>query len=119
MKFAEPGKCSSQAGQAKVSEGREVWSQLLELNLRNVISHRHNDETWKGRSSGQEWGVVYRQKKGGEEARSFSTVRGAPQNGDGRVEADFAIMRLTAQPGHKICILYLKIIPAADVQMSM
>ena len=31
-------------------------------------------------------------------------VRGAPQNGDGRVEADFAIMRLTAQPHHKICI---------------
>ena len=52
-------------------------------------------------------GVVYRQKKGGgegEEARGFSTVRGAPQNGDGRVEADFAIMRLTAQPRHKICI---------------
>ena len=38
---------------------------------------------------------------GGEEARGFSTVRGAPQNGDGRVEA---IMRPTAQPGHKICI---------------
>ena len=47
-----------------------------------------------------------RPKKRGEEARGFSTVRGAPQNGDGRVEADFAIMRLTAQPGHKICILY-------------
>ena len=31
-------------------------------------------------------------KKRGEEARSHSTVRGAPQNGDGRVEADFAIM---------------------------
>ena len=29
-------------------------------------------------------GVVYRQKKGGEEARGFTTVRGAPQNGDGR-----------------------------------
>ena len=29
---------------------------------------------------------------GGEEARGHSTVRGAPQNGDGRVEADFAIM---------------------------
>ena len=28
-------------------------------------------------------GVVYRQKKG-EEARGFTTVRGAPQNGDGR-----------------------------------
>ena len=26
-------------------------------------------------------------KKGGEEARGFGTVRGAPQNGDGRVEA--------------------------------
>ena len=36
-------------------------------------------------------------KKKGEEARGFSTVRGAPQNGDGQVEADFAIMRLTAQ----------------------
>ena len=36
-------------------------------------------------------------KKRGEEARGFTTVRGAPQNGDGRVEADFAIMRLTAQ----------------------
>ena len=43
-------------------------------------------------------------KKRGEEARGFTTVRGAPQNGDGRVEADFAIMRLTAQPRHKICI---------------
>ena len=31
-------------------------------------------------------------KKRGEEARGHSTVRGAPQNGDGRVEADFAIM---------------------------
>ena len=29
-------------------------------------------------------GVVYRQKQRGEEARGFSTVRGAPQNGDGR-----------------------------------
>ena len=48
-------------------------------------------------------GVVYRQKKK-EEARGFSTVRGVPQNGDGRVEADFAIMCLTAQPRHKICI---------------
>ena len=50
-----------------------------------------------------EGGVVYRQKRG-EEARGFSTVRGAPQNGDGQVEANFAIMRLTAQlgrPGHK------------------
>ena len=35
---------------------------------------------------------MYRQKKRGEEARGHSTVRGAPQNGDGRVEADFAIM---------------------------
>ena len=31
-------------------------------------------------------------------------MQGAPQNGDGRVEADFAIMRLTAQPRHKVCI---------------
>ena len=45
-------------------------------------------------------------KKRGEEARGFTTVRGAPQNGDGRVEADFAIMRLTAQPRHKICIFF-------------
>ena len=29
-------------------------------------------------------GVVYRQKKRGEEARGFTTVRGTPQNGDGR-----------------------------------
>ena len=43
---------------------------------------------------------------GGEEARGFTTVRGAPQNGDGRVEADFAMMRLTAQPRHKICIFF-------------
>ena len=38
---------------------------------------------------------MYRQKKKGggrEEAGGHSTVRGAPQNGDGRVEADFAIM---------------------------
>ena len=27
---------------------------------------------------------MYRQKKGGEEARGFTTVRGAPQNGDDR-----------------------------------
>ena len=33
-------------------------------------------------------------KKRGEEAPGFTAVRGAPQNGDGRVEADFAIMRL-------------------------
>ena len=33
-----------------------------------------------------------KKKGGGEEARGHSTVRGAPQNGDGRVEADFAIM---------------------------
>ena len=45
-------------------------------------------------------------KKGGEEARGFTTVRGAPQNGDGRVEADFAIMRLTAQPRNKFCIFF-------------
>ena len=41
-------------------------------------------------------GVLCTAKKkgggGGEEARGFTTVRGAPQNGDGRVEADFAIM---------------------------
>ena len=61
-----------------------------------------------------------KQKGGGggeEEARGFSTVRGASQNGDGRVEhveAAFAIMRLTAQPGNKICILYY-----LGVQMSM
>ena len=40
MEFAKPGKYSSQAGQAKVSEGREDWSLLLELNLRNVITMR-------------------------------------------------------------------------------
>ena len=45
-------------------------------------------------------------KKGRGGARGFSTVRGGPQNGDGRVEADFAIMRLTAQPHHKICIFF-------------
>ena len=35
-----------------------------------------------------------KKKGGGEEfeTRGHSTVRGAPQNGDGRVEADFAIM---------------------------
>ena len=42
-------------------------------------------------------------------------MRGAPQNGDGRVEADIAIMRLTAQPGHKICILYLPGVQDVDV----
>ena len=31
LELAEPGKYSSQAGQAKVSEGREDWSLLLEL----------------------------------------------------------------------------------------
>ena len=61
---------------------------------------------------------MYRQKKGGEEARGFSTVRGAPQSGDGRVEADFAIMRLTAQPGHKICILYYQITGCPDVDVA-
>ena len=50
-------------------------------------------------------------KKRGEEARGFTTVRGAPQNGDVRVEADFAIMRLTAQPRHKICIFFSKVAP--------
>ena len=43
-------------------------------------------------------GVFCTAKKRGEEARGFLTVRGEPKNGDGRVEADFAIMRLTAQP---------------------
>ena len=56
MEFAEPGKYSSQARQAKVSEGREDWSLLLELNLRND----HNDETWKGPSSGQSTCVLAR-----------------------------------------------------------
>ena len=36
----DPVKFSSQAGQAKVSEGREDWSLLLELNLWNVITMR-------------------------------------------------------------------------------
>ena len=42
LEFAKPGKYSSQAGQAKVSdrEGREDWSLLLELNLWNVITMR-------------------------------------------------------------------------------
>ena len=31
---------------------------------------------------------MYRQKKRGEEARGFTTVRGAPQNGDGRTCVD-------------------------------
>ena len=55
-----------------------------------------------------EKGVLCTAKKrgGGGEARGFSTVRGAPQNGDGRVETDFEIMRLTAQPHHKICIFF-------------
>ena len=44
LEFAEPGKYSSQVGQANVFEGREDWSLLLELNLRND----HNNETWKG-----------------------------------------------------------------------
>ena len=39
LEFAEPSKHSSQAGQAKVSEGREEWSLLL-LNLRKVITMR-------------------------------------------------------------------------------
>ena len=39
LEFAKPGKYSSQAGQAKVSEGREDWI-LLELNLWNVITMR-------------------------------------------------------------------------------
>ena len=51
---------------------------------------------------------MYRQKKkgGGKEARGFSSVQGAPQNGDCRVEADFAIIRLKAQPLHKICTFF-------------
>ena len=40
LEFAKLGKYSSQAGQAKVSEGREDWSLLLELKLRNVITMR-------------------------------------------------------------------------------
>ena len=51
-------------------------------------------------------GAVYSQKKRGEEARGFSTVRAAPPNGDGRVETDFAIMRLSTQPRYNICIFF-------------
>ena len=40
LEFAEPGKYSSQARQAKVSEGREDWSLLLELNLWKVMTMR-------------------------------------------------------------------------------
>ena len=43
---------------------------------------------------------MYRQKKG-EEAPSLSTVRGAPQNGDGSDQADVVLMRLVALPRHK------------------
>ena len=39
LEFAEPGNYSSQAGQAKVSEGREDWGLLLEL-FWNVITMR-------------------------------------------------------------------------------
>ena len=39
--------------------------------------------------------VLCTAKKRGKEVRSFSTVRGAVQNGDSRVEANFMIMRLT------------------------
>ena len=45
-------------------------------------------------------------KKIVEEASGFNTVRGAPQNGGGRVEADFTIMRLTTHPRHKICMFF-------------
>ena len=37
-------------------------------------------------------GLPEKKGGGGGGARGHSTVRGAPQNGDGRVEADFAIM---------------------------
>ena len=40
MEFAEPGKHSSQAGQAEVCEDCEDWSLLLELNLWNAITMR-------------------------------------------------------------------------------
>ena len=43
LEFAEPGKYSSQAGQAKVSEGREDWSLLLELNHWNVMMRPERD----------------------------------------------------------------------------
>ena len=48
----------------------------------------------------QEGGVVYRQKKRGEEARGFTTVRGAPQNGDGRT-----CVR-QAEPQEILCLCY-------------
>ena len=56
---------------------------------------------------------MYRQKKKGggggeEEARGFSTVQGEPQNGDGQVEADFVIMRLTAEPSGAKFVLFFK-----------
>ena len=43
-----------------------------------------DDATFFGMPYVEEGGVVYRQKERGEEARGFTTVRGAPQNGDGR-----------------------------------
>ena len=43
---------------------------------------------------------MYRQKTG-EEAPSLSTVRGAPQNGDGPDQADVALMSLVALQRHK------------------
>ena len=42
-------------------------------------------------------------KEGGGSARFHHSSRCAS---DGRVEVDFAIMRLTAQPRHKICIFF-------------
>ena len=46
---------------------------------------------------------MYRQKMGGGGggAPSLSTVRGAPQNGDGPDQTDVALMRLVALPRHK------------------
>ena len=46
-------------------------------------------------------GVLCIAKKMGEEALSLSTVEGAPQNGDGRGQADAALMHLVALPRHK------------------
>ena len=49
---------------------------------------------------GSQRGCCVPPKERGEEAPGLSTVRGAPQNGDGPDHADVALMRLVALPRH-------------------
>ena len=52
---------------------------------------------------------MYRQKKkGGEEARGFSTVRGAPQNGDGRTTGNPMLCYAGEQLGVAFSVFLIK-----------